>query len=269
MAPKTYDEEFWREYLSRPNSAMARGRKVFSHLPTDPRCRLCAAPFAGAGGAVMRVVLGKRQSMANPNYCNSCEKLLLEHHGGGEVDGSMLFADIRGSTALAETMPPAEFRDLLDRFYTTAALVVVDHEGMVDKFIGDELMAVFPPLLSAERHAARAVDAAIALLKATGHTDPEGPWVALGAGVNTGRVWFGAVGEGSHVELTVVGDRVNVAARLASEAAVGEIVISVEAAEKAGLDPGLERRALQLKGKHEPTEVVTLRVEPAAEPVAG
>ena len=264
MPPKTYDEEFWRDYLSHPNSAMARGRKVFSHLPTDPRCRLCAAPFAGAGGAVMRV-FGKRQSIANPNYCNSCEKLLIDHHGGGEVDGSMLFADIRGSTALAETMPPAAFRDLLDRFYTTAALVVVDHEGMVDKFIGDELMAVFPPLLSAERHAARAVDAAIALLKATGHTDPGGPWVALGAGVNTGRAWFGAVGEGSHVELTVVGDTVNVAARLASEAAVGEIVISVEAAEKAGLDPGLERRALQLKGKHQLTEVVTLRVEPAAE----
>lgn len=262
MPAKTYDEEFWREYLTHPDSGMALGRKVLSRLPTDPRCRLCTAPFAGAGGAVMRV-FGKRQSMANPNYCNSCEKKLIDHHGGGEVDGSMLFADIRGSTGLAETMSPAEYRELLDRFYTTAALVVVDHEGMVDKFIGDELMAVFPPLLSAGRHAARAVDAAIALLKATGHAEPDGPWVALGAGVNTGRAWFGVVGEGSHVELTVVGDTVNVAARLASEAAVGEIVISVEAAEKAGLDPGLERRALQLKGRQDPTEVVTLKVEPA------
>lgn len=268
MPAKTYDEAFWRDYLTHPDSGMARGRKVLSRLPTDPRCRLCTAPFAGAGGAVMRV-FGKRQSMANPNYCNSCEKMLIDHHGGGEVDGSMLFADIRGSTALAETMSPAEFRELLDRFYTTAAQVVVDHDGMVDKFIGDELMAVFPPLLSAERHAARAVNAATALLQATGHTDPEGPWVPLGAGVTTGRAWFGVVGEGTHVELTAVGDTVNVAARLASEAGVGEVVISVEAAEKAELDPGLERRALQLKGKHQPTEVVTLRVAPAAEQVAG
>lgn len=267
MPAKTYDEKFWRDYLTHPDSMMAAGIKVLSRLPTDPRCRLCSAPFAGAGGALMRVI-GRRQSMANPNYCNSCEKKLLDHHGGGEVDGSMLFADIRGSTTLAETMSMAEYRELLDRFYTTATQVVVAHDGMVDKFIGDELMAVFPPLLSADRHPARAVEAASALLTATGHADPGGPWVPLGAGVNTGRAWFGVVGDGSHVELTVVGDTVNVAARLASEAAVGEIVITVEAAEKAGLDPGLERRALQLKGKYQPTDVVTLRVESVAEPAA-
>jgi len=255
------DEAFWADYLTHPDSFIATGRRVFSHLPTDPRCRLCAAPCAGAGGAFMRMI-GKRQSSTNPNYCNSCEKVLRKHHGGAEIDGSMLFADIRGSTALAETMSPSEFRAFLDRFYTTASGVVVEHDGMVDKFVGDELMAVFPPLLSAERHAARAVAAATALLTATGHADPGGPWVPLGAGVNTGRAWFGVVGEGSYVELTVVGDSVNVAARLAAAAKVGEIVISAAAAEKAGLDAGLERRSLELKGKQQPTDVVTLRVGP-------
>ena len=205
-------------------------------------------------------LIGKRQSAANPNYCNSCEKVLLKHHGGAEVEGSMLFADIRGSTAMAEKMTPGEYRNLLDRFYGTASNVVVANDGIVDKFVGDELVAVFPPLLSAERHAARAVATAQALLRETGHGASGAPWVPLGAGVHTGRVYFGAVGEGAHVEMTVVGDAVNVAARLAAQAVAGQILVSTEAAAKAGLDSTLPRRSLQLKGKEEPVEVVSLTV---------
>jgi adenylate cyclase len=253
------NEEFWRDFLSHPDTMMATGRRFFSRLPADPRCRLCAAPFAGGGGAVMRVI-GKRQSSENPNYCNSCEKVLVKHHGGAEVEASMLFADIRGSTALAEKMTPTEFRSLLDRFYSTASGVVFAHDGMVDKFVGDELVAAFPPMLSAELHTERAVDTAQELLRATGHADPGGPWVPIGAGVHTGRVWFGAIGEGGHVELTGVGDPVNVTARLAARAEAGEILVSAEAAEKAGLDPSLPRQTLQLKGRQEPIEVVSLRV---------
>jgi adenylate cyclase len=253
------NEEFWTEYLSHPDSFMSAGRRFFSRLPADPRCRLCAAPFAGVGGFAMRLV-GKRQSSANPNYCTSCEKVLIKHHGGAEVEGSMLFADIRGSTGLAEKMTPTEFRSLLDRFYSTASHVVFAHDGMVDKFVGDELVGIFPPMLSAERHAERAVKAAQELLRATGHNDPGGPWVPLGAGVHTGRAWFGAMGDGGHVELTVVGDPMNVTARLASRAEAGEILVSVEAAEKAGLNPSLARQTLELKGRHEPIEVVSLRV---------
>jgi adenylate cyclase len=253
------NEEFWRDFLTHPDTLMATGRRFFSRLPTNPRCRLCSAPFAGAGGAAMRVI-GKRQSTANPNYCTSCEKQLLNHHGGAEVEGSLLFADIRGSTALAEKMSPTEYRNILDRFYTTASSVVFAHDGMVDKFVGDELVAVFPPLLSADRHSERAVSTARELLRATGHGTPQGPWVPIGAAVHTGRVWFGAVGEGVHVELTVVGDPVNVAARLAAQAGAGQILVSSEAAQKAGLDPSLPHRSLELKGKAEPVEVVTLRV---------
>jgi adenylate cyclase len=251
--------EFWTNYLSHPDSFQATGRRFFSRMPADPRCRLCAAPFAGVGGVAMRLV-GKRQSSANPNYCTSCEKVLIKHHGGAEVEGSMLFADIRGSTALAEKMTPTEFRSLLDRFYSTASGVVFAHDGLVDKFVGDELVAVFPPMLSAERHPERAVESAQDLLRATGHADPGGPWVSVGAGVHTGRAWFGAVGEGGHVELTIVGDPMNVTARLASLAEAGEILVSVEAAEKAGLDPTLARQTLNLKGRQEPIEVVSLRV---------
>jgi adenylate cyclase len=99
--------------------------------------------------------------------------------------------------------------------------------------VGDELVAIFFPLLSGERHAERAVAAAQALLRATGHADPGGPWLPVGAGVNSGRVWFGAVGDGEHTELTALGDRVNVTARLASAAQAGEILVTREAASAA------------------------------------
>jgi adenylate cyclase len=254
-----YDEEFWREFLTRGQSTERRLRVVYKHLPHDPRCKLCAAPFAGAGAPVMRLI-GKRPAQQNPNVCRKCFAFLSSHHGGAEIDVTMLFADIRGSTTLAEGMSTADFRRLLDRFYTTASGVVFAHDGMVDKFVGDELVAVFPPLLSADRHSERAVAAAQELLRATGYGSAEGPWVRIGAGVHTGRAWFGAVGEGTHVELTIVGDPVNVTARLAGQAEAGQILVSIQAAEKAGLDPDLPRRSLELKGKAEPVEVVTLGV---------
>ena len=205
-------------------------------------------------------LIGKRPSEANPNWCTSCLDFMSKHHGGAEIIGAMLFADIRGSTALAERMSPAEYHALLDRFFTTATSVVFNHDGFVDKFVGDELVALFFPLLTGERFVARAVATSQDLLRATGHADPGGPWVPVGAGVHTGMAWFGVVGEGSHVELTAVGDTVNVAARLASLAAAGEVLVSAAAAEAADLDRGLPRRTLELKGKELATEVVSVRV---------
>ena len=83
----------------------------------------------------------------------------------------------------------------------------------------------------------------------------------VGAGVHTGQVWMGAIGEGTHVELTAVGDAVNVTARLASVATAGEILVTVDAAAAAGLDPTLPRRMIELKGKQQPTQVVSLGAE--------
>ncbi len=241
------------------------GRRVFSRLPADPRCRMCAAPFAGPGAPIMRLV-GKRQSEANPNWCTSCFDFMTKHHGGAEVPGAMLFADIRGSTSLAEHMSSGAYHDLLNRFYATASGVVFEHDGYVDKFVGDEIVALFFPLLAGERYTARAVEAAQALLRATGHGEAEGPWVPVGAGVHAGLAWFGAVGDGSYVELTALGDTVNTAARLASAAGPGEVLVSAEAATAAGLDPNLARHTLDLKGKALGTEVISLRVDAPASP---
>jgi adenylate cyclase len=257
--PGQETEEFWREFLTRGQTSERRTRRLFKRIPASPRCLMCAAPFAGVGGPLMRAI-GKRQSVQTPQFCTSCFDFLASHHGGAEIDCSFLFADVRGSTALAESMSSTQFRALLDRFYTTATQVVFDYDGGVDKFVGDELVAMFYPLLTGERHAERAVAAAVALLRATGHADRDGPWVPIGAGVTTGPAWVGAVGEGSHTELTALGDTVNTAARLASAAARGEALVTVQAAKAAGLDPQLERRNLDLKGKARATEVVSLSV---------
>ena len=255
------DEAFWRDYLTRGGSLERYGRQVFKRIPSDPRCKICAAPFKGIGAPVMRLI-GKSQSVANPKMCNSCFTFISRHHGGAEIEATLLFADVRGSTSLAESMSPADFHGLMDRYYRTATKTVFDYDGGVDKFVGDELVAMFFPLLTGEGHAARAIEAAQALLRATGHASPDGPWLPVGAGVNSGRVWFGAAGEGTHVELTALGDVVNIAARLASAARAGEILTTADTADAAGLDPTLERKSLELKGKHLATEVVALHIGP-------
>ena len=188
---------------------------------------------------------------------------MSDHHGGAEIDGSFLFADVRGSTTMAEGMSAADFRALLDRFYGRASAVVFEHDGSVDKFVGDELIAMFFPLLAGSGHAAAAIEAGEALLRATGHGDPDGPWVPLGAGVHTGpRLGRRGRRRASTRELTALGDTVNTTARLAAAAGAGEMLVSADAAAAAGLEPGLPRRLLDLKGKSGPTEVVILRVGP-------
>jgi adenylate cyclase len=258
-SPPPSSDDFWYEFLTRGDAAERRVRNVFRRLPSSARCGLCAAPFAGPAARLMRAI-GKRRSDYNPVVCTSCFDFMKEHRGGAEIDCTMLFADIRGSTAMAETMSPKEFRDRLDRFYRTATEAVFAHEGGIDKFVGDELVAIFYPLLSGPEHVARAVDTARDLLVRTGHADAAGPWVPVGAAVHTGRTWVGAVGDGSHVELTALGDPVNTTARLAAAARAGEILVTVEAAAAAGLDPSLPRATFELKGKQLPTEVVSVRI---------
>ncbi|HET7726472.1 MAG TPA: adenylate/guanylate cyclase domain-containing protein [Candidatus Limnocylindrales bacterium] len=259
-SPSGMDEAFWRRFLEQGgDSWQGLGRRVLKRIPADPRCRMCASPFAGPGAPIMRLI-GKRPSGANPNWCTTCFDFMAKHRGGAEIDAAMLFADIRGSTSLAERMSSGEFNTLLNRYFATATSVVFRHDGFIDKFVGDELVALFFPLLTGDRFVARAVAAAQDLLRETGHGTKEGPWVPVGAGVHAGRAWFGVVGDASHVELTAVGDPVNVAARLASLAEAGEVLVSADAASASDLPPGLERRTVTLKGKAVDTEVVSVRL---------
>ena len=254
--PPTYDPR-WKDVLAGTHPQFRLGRRLFKHLPTQPRCKFCAAPFRGAASPFMRLI-GKGPWPKNPKYCGSCFKQMTEHHGGAEIECSLLFADVRGSTPLAEGMRPADFRGLMERFFDTAAVVLVDHDAIVDKFVGDEVIGIFVPALTGELHAARAIQAARLLMTATGN-DGATPWVPIGAGVHTGIAFVGSIGSGPHVELTAMGDPVNVAARLASAAGAGEILVTTDAAEAARLDgTRLEHRTLALKGKSSLTSVLVL-----------
>jgi adenylate cyclase len=257
--PDDASVEFWREFLVNGSARERANRRIYRRIPAEPRCRLCAAPFGGIGAPLMRMI-GKRPAENNPNLCSTCFTFITRNHGGAEIELSLVFADIRGSTTLAEGMTSTAYRGLLDRFYDVAAKAVIDHDGFVDKFVGDELVAIFAPLLAGDQHAIRAVEAAQSLLRATGHEEAAGPWAPLGVGVHTGTTWMGAVGDGPHAAMTAVGDAVNVTARLASLAKPGEILVTTDAARAAGVGEGMPRRQLELRGKQELTEVVSLTV---------
>jgi len=254
------NEAMWRAILDGTDPVYARSRGRLKHLPGAPRCRMCAAPFRGPAGALMRW-RGHAPWPNNPDYCRACFQLLDRYHGGAEIESSFLFADIRGSTALAEGMSPTAFRTLLDRFYDAAARVLIAHDGIVAKFVGDEVVGIFIPALAHDEHPARAIAAARSLLDATGHGDPGGPWVPVGVGVATGTAFVGSVGETHTAAMTALGDIVNVTARLSSAAGPGELLVNDLAAERAGLETGsLERRLLELKGKARPTSVYVVHV---------
>lgn len=169
---------------------------------------------------------------------------------------------------MAEQMSATEFTRLMNRFYVAATNVMVKTDAFIDKLIGDEVMAVYLPIFAGTNHARVALQAAQDLLRATGNEDPDGPWLPIGVGVHTGITYFGTVSgvEGTFSDFTALGDNVNIAARLASQAGPGEALISDEAYSAAGLDLGpVEKRQLDLKGKSEPVNVRVVRIEPGSE----
>jgi adenylate cyclase len=252
-------EEQWRGILEGTAPGFAAGRGILRHLPSSPRCKLCLAPFSGLGGQMMRIV-GRRPWAKNPKMCGLCFIQLENNHGGAEIDASLLFADIRGSTGLAETMGTERFRTLMDRFYHAVTEVLIEHDGIVDKFVGDEVVALFIPALTGADHAKRAIASAQGILAATGHGSPEGPWAPIGVGVHTGRTFVGTIGD-TVTDFTALGDPVNVTARLASEAAAGEILVTRAASGAAGATTaGLEHRSLTLRGRQEPLDVHVFHV---------
>lgn len=245
-------------------SVDARGRRVFGLLPSDPRCISCMAPFEGVGGVLVKALLNKRPSSMNPLMCTTCEDLVKRLNFGTELKMSMVFADIRGSTQLAERMNPTEFKELIDRFYSETTHVLVHSYAMIDKLVGDEVSGYYIPGMAGAGISQRAVQAAKDILRVTGHTAPDGPWAPVGVGVHTGRAYYGAVSsKDGLVELTALGDAVNTASRLASMAAAGEVVVSESALEDAGWAANnLEKRTLELKGKEDLMDVRIIKVAP-------
>jgi len=255
--PHAENTEEWRTILLGDDRQLPTLRRRLGRLPSDPRCKLCATPFRGPG-AVLTKLINHGPSQSNPLLCSLCFRHLRDSPGGAEIEISILFADIRGSTGLAERTSASDFRRLVQQFYFRAAKAIHQHDGVVDKFLGDGIMALFLPVITGGEHASRAIDAGEAVLREVMDPQLVAGGVGVGVGVHTGEAFVGAVGSDDRLDFTALGDTVNVAARLGSDAAAGELLISEVAWRAAGRPEGAERRTLAVKGRTEPLDVVVL-----------
>lgn len=252
----------WRDVLLGTDPALRKYWRIMRRMPGGPRCHLCSAPFAGVGAPLARL-MGSGRWHKNPNYCRRCFTLLDRERGGAEVECSLLFADVRGSTSMAERMSPADFHHLIQRFYAVAQDVLFRNDAILDKFVGDEVMAIYIPAMTGELHAARAVETGRELLRETGHGSSDGAWLPIGIGVHSGIAFVGSMAAPPATTFTALGDVVNVAARLAASAGPGELLVSDQAASAAQLrttSPEItEHRDLELKGKSERVGALVIR----------
>jgi len=239
--------ELW--FTTNAFAADKRLHRIFRMLPHDPRCKFCNAPFRGVGGILVQVLFGKRRSTLNPRFCNVCHEATCQFPGGAEVKMSMLFADVRGSTALSEQMGVAEFSQLINRFYTESTKVIIAEDGLVEKLAGDAVAAFWGAGFAGSHYVQRTVKVARDVLRLMQQRE-----IPIGIGVHSGVAYFGTMGTADGLtDISAIGNEVNLAARLASKAAAGEIILSEQALTEAGIDGSeLESRSLVLKGITEP-----------------
>lgn len=215
------------------------------HLPVPLR-GVVSVPFRA---------FGIRPSRMNPNTCTICEtmfeKVMKKRHV--IVDATVVFADLRGYTTLSQSHSTEAVSTLLDTFYDECASAIWEHDGILNKTMGDGLMAVFNFPISHDDHAARALLAAReiqARWREIRQTLPEtsGEAVGVGIGMDTGQVNFGEFGH-SHTDITAIGTVVNTAARAQAAATSGQILLTeaVHARAQSGLT-GSQARDYQLKG---------------------
>jgi adenylate cyclase len=254
------NDEMWRNLLTGTDPGLVKFQNFMKRLPHGPRCKLCNAPFAGVG-RVLVSPFGFRRWAANPALCKICARGLDQGLGGTEIESTFLFADIRGSTTIAERTTAAAYHALLERFYSVAGRAVDDAGGLVDKYLGDGVVAMFVPVFAKGREPAlAAIEAARSILAETAKPHGSQPSIPVGVGVHSGPAYVGVLGtEGGQLDFTGVGDTVNIAARLSSAAAAGELLASAATVERAGIaTAGLESRRLELKGREEPVDVFVL-----------
>ena len=250
-------EEMWRDWFMTDAFKVEKQMfRAFRFLPHDPRCKICHSPFHGMGGFVMRS-LGRKQSSLNPNFCNVCEDFAKKFPGGAEVEMAMLFADVRGSTSLSEQMTAIEFQKLINRFYVGATHEIAEEDGLVEKLAGDAVAAFWGAGFAGKDYVTRTIHAAQNIARLMQKQN-----IPVGIGVHAGLAYFGAMGSSDGlVDISAIGEEVNTAARIASKAAAGEILLSEAALERAHTDVStLEPRKLELKGISDQVPVRVMRI---------
>jgi adenylate cyclase len=246
--PKEMD---WQALLIDGYEPLKRAQRVFRRFPRDPRCKLCQNPFAGVGGRMFAMV-GRKPSRKNPNLCQYC----FDHlpNGGMEIDIAVVFADVRSSTSLGERSTATEFASKLNEFYATATDVLIAHDGLVDKLIGDEVMGLFISGLTGPEYRRKAALAALDLAKSV-------DGLPLGVAANAGVAFVGNVGSGAVRDFTALGDAVNVGARLQSHASPGEVVLAADLYSLVSDEhPDARLERVDVRGRDEPVDIAVLTV---------
>jgi adenylate cyclase len=215
-----------------------------------------------------------REEVARANYSRFMPeyvvKQLLDNPNSFRLGGvnqtiTVLFADIRGFTAISEHEKPEKVVGLLNRYFSAMSEIIFDHGGTLDKYIGDGLMALFGAPSTSPADAMNAVKAAVAMQKRLGVLNQElqaagyGK-VAMGIGLHTGVATIGYIGTEKRSEYTAIGDTVNLASRLESNAAGGQILMSEATATASGnLIPVNPRDPLTVKNRVQPVNVFEVK----------
>jgi len=248
MADERDDSEMWRAMLTGEDPSLLKIRRMWQRIPAAPRCKVCGSPFHGIGGSVAKL-MWHGPIANNPLLCKACFGHLSKHQGGAEIDISVLFADVRGSTGLAERISAGAFRALLQGYYKAAAQAIDTNGGIIDKFLGDGVMALFVPVLTGENHAGRAIAAGRAILDSVERQGLAAKGLMVGAGIHSGEAFVGVVGSDEKLDFTALGDTVNVAARLGGIAGPGELLVSQAAWERAGFGGPADVREVEIAGR--------------------
>lgn len=223
---------------------------------------MCGAALAGPLG-LLSLVLGVRRSPRNPNLCNRCSAHLKD---GLVAEITAVFADLSGFTRLTRELGPERTSAIVDAFLRGASQAIHRHDGMVDKFLGDAVLAVFGAPIRRPDHARRAVAAALDIqLMMAALSARFGVELAAKIGVSLGTVRLGHVGGDDAASFTVIGEAVNRAARLEDAAAVGEIAVDAEVLRAvAAAFPEARAEQLELKGFDAPVAAARLRASAAS-----
>jgi adenylate cyclase len=206
-------------------------------------------------------VFGIRPSRMNPNTCTICELMFTKvmHKRQISIDATVLFADLRGYTNLSQSQSPDAMSLLLDAFYDECASAIWEFDGLLNKTIGDAVMAVFNFPIRQSEHTRQALRAARAIQErwnarreALTGSPADGADLGIGIGIHCGEVSFGEFGR-SHRDLTAIGTVVNTAARAQSAAAAGEILLTQAVYQRIAPDlEGSDAQEYALKGFAEP-----------------
>jgi adenylate cyclase len=212
-----------------------------------------------------------REEVARANYGRFLPEYvvrqLLENPESFKLGGvnqtiTVLFADIRGFTGLSEHAPPEKIVQLLNKYFTAMTEVIFEHGGTLDKYIGDELMALFGAPTATPEDACNAVAAAIAMQREMPGINAELraaglPTIHIGIGLHTGEATVGYIGSERRSEYTAIGDTVNLASRLQSNAKAGQILLS-EATAAAAAENNCKytpHEAITVKNREQPVPI--------------